>query len=259
MPLTPVAITTWARPHCPRRAVGAAQLDGPASLRIVIAAADEFRAGPEVQLHGVDIGFEPVGELVLRDVGRPVRRERHVGQVIDLDLVVQGQRVIALAPIVADPRLAVDDQRVDLELLQPRGDRQPGLSAADHQHIGVAVGIFGGGLAQVEPVGPAEVARIGLSAWTCMALLLLEALQFLECRQQRPGLQPVAIAGIGDQPHDAVATAGRRLEFEDRLDRGGAGAHHPAGGGALGIDAEIMRRAAAGHVPAVPRGSQRRG
>ncbi len=165
---------------------------------------------------------------------------------IDLDLVVQGQRVIALAPIVADPRLAVDDQRVDLELLQPRGDRKPGLSAADHQHIGVAVGIFGGGLAQVEPVGPAEVARIGLAAWPRMALLLLETLQLFQCRQQRPGLQPVAIAGIGDQPHDTVAATGRRLEFEDRLDRLSAGAHHSAGRGALGIDAEVMRRAAAG-------------
>ena len=81
-----------------------------------------------------DIGLEPVGELVLGDIDRPVRRERHIGQVIDLHLIVQRQRVIALAPVVADARLAVDDQRIDLQLLQPRRDRKPGLSAADHQH-----------------------------------------------------------------------------------------------------------------------------
>ena len=60
-----------------------------------------------------------------------------------MHLVVQRQRVIALAPVVADARLAVDDQRVDLQLLQARRDRKPGLAAADHQHGRIAVGVVG--------------------------------------------------------------------------------------------------------------------
>ena len=199
-----------ARMHGALAAVGAAQRHGPAAGLLVVAAALELGLGPEVQLHAVDIGFEPVGELVLRDVGRPVRRKQHVGQVIDLHLVVQRQRVVALAPVVADPRLAVDDQRVDLQLLQPRGDAQPGLAAADHQHGRVAVGIFGRRLAQIEPVRPAEIARIGLAARPRDAELLLEAFQLLQRGQQRPGFQPVAVGGIRDQAQDAVAAAQSR-------------------------------------------------
>ena len=116
-----------ARMHGARAAVGAAQHHRPASFGLVVAAALEFGAGPEVQLHGFDIGLEPVGELVLGDIDRPVRRERHVGQVVDLHLIVQRQRMIALAPVVADARLAVDDQRIDLQLLSaaPRSKARP--------------------------------------------------------------------------------------------------------------------------------------
>ena len=78
---------------------------------------------------------------------------------IDVDLVVQRQRVIALAPVVADARVAVDDQRIDAELLQPRGDAQPGLPASDDQHGGIAVGISALSRATVGPVLGAEVAR----------------------------------------------------------------------------------------------------
>src|SRR5262252_96183 len=97
----------------PLTPVGATKLDRPTSLRLVVAAAGELGAGPAVELHAVHIGFEPRGELVLRDIGRPVRRKRHVGQVVDVHLVVQDQRVITVAPVVADALLAIDDQRVD--------------------------------------------------------------------------------------------------------------------------------------------------
>ena len=40
--------------------------------------------------------------------------------------------MIALAPVVADALVAVDNQRIDTELMQARGDRQPGLSSADN-------------------------------------------------------------------------------------------------------------------------------
>ena len=80
-----------------------------------------------------------------------------------MHLIVQDQRVIALAPVVADALFAIDDQRIDLQLREARGDRKSGVSAADHEHIRVAIGIFGGGLSDVEPVGTAEIARIGLA------------------------------------------------------------------------------------------------
>ncbi len=63
---------------------------------------------------------------------------------VDVHLVVQDERVIAIAPVVADARLAIDDQRIDAQLLEARGDRKPGLSAADHEHGRVAVGIGDG-------------------------------------------------------------------------------------------------------------------
>ena len=227
------------RVHHAPGSVGAAQHHRPAAGRLVIGAALELGGGPVVELHGLDIGLEPVGELVLGDIDRPIRRERHVGQVVDLHLVVQRQRVVALAPVVADARPAVDDQGVDLQLLQPRRDRKPGVSAADHQHVGIAVGIFGRLLAQVEPVGAAKVARIGLAARPQGSELLLKALQLVERGEQRPRLQPVAVGGIRDQPQDAAAAAHRGFEFEDRLDRDGAGAGHPAWRGPIGVDLEI--------------------
>ncbi len=230
------------RMHFARRAVGAAQRHVPALLRLVIRAAREFGAGPEVELHAFDIALEPVGELVLRNVGRPVRRKRHIGQVVDLHLVVQRQRVIAFAPVVADARLAVDDQRVDPQLLEARGDRKSGMAAADHQHDRIAVGIFGIGLAQVEPVGAAEIPRIGVAARPRHAELLLVALEFLERGQQRPGFQALAIGRVRDQPQDTAAAALAGFKPEDRLDRAGAGAGHPARRGAIGIDPETAGR-----------------
>ena len=67
------------------------------------------------------------------------RRERHVGQVVDLDLVVQRERVVALAPVVADALVLVDDERVDADLPEPGRDGQTRLAAADDQHRRLAV------------------------------------------------------------------------------------------------------------------------
>ena len=147
-----------------RGAVGPAQRDLPPAFVFVVSAAREFGRGPVVQLHRLDIGLEPVGELVLRDIGRPVRRKRHVGQVVDLHLVVQGQRVIAVAPVVTDALSAVHDQRIDLQLPQACGDRKPGLPAADDEYDRIPLDILGGGSPEVEPVGAAKIARIGLTA-----------------------------------------------------------------------------------------------
>ena len=235
-----------ARMHRPRGAVGSPQRHLPATFGRVIDTALEFGAGPEVELHGVDIGFEPVGELVFRDIDRPVRRERHIGQVIDLHLIMQRQRVVALAPVVADTGFAIDDQRIDPELLQSCGDRKACLAATDHQHIGLAVGIFHGFPALIEPVRSFEIARIGLAARPRIALLLLEALEFIEHCEQRPSLQCVAVGLIRNQPQDSAAAPDRRFELKDRLDRTGSRAGDAARCGAIGIDAEAGGRGARG-------------
>ena len=189
-----------ARVHDALAAVGAAQRDVPLPALVVVAAADKRGAGPEIQLQRLDIRFEPVRQLVLRDIDRQGRRERHIGQVIDVHFVVQRQRMVALAPVVADALMPVDDQRVDAELMQPRGDRQSGLAAADHEHRRIAVGI--GALAgeTVEPVVGAEIARcdcpvrarrLNASSWPRSSCRV---------RVQRPGAQARALR-VGHQAH----------------------------------------------------------
>ena len=46
----------------------------------------------------------------------------HVRKVIDVRLIVQDQRVIAIPPIVADATLAIDNQRVYAQLCQACSD-----------------------------------------------------------------------------------------------------------------------------------------
>jgi hypothetical protein len=106
---------------------------------------------------------------------------------INLHLVVQRQGMVALAPVVADALLAVDDQRIDPQLLQPRRDRQPRMTAADHQHVRIAAGVLRLRLAQIEPVGSAKIPRIGFAARPLGADLLLKPLELAEFGQQRPG------------------------------------------------------------------------
>ena len=74
-------------------------------------------------------------------------------------LVVQDQRVITIAPVVADARFTVHDERVDPQLRQAGGDRKPSLSSADNEHRGIPIDILGGGGPEVEPVRPAKIAR----------------------------------------------------------------------------------------------------
>ena len=39
--------------------------------------------------------------------------EAHIEKVIDVHLIMQNEGVIALPPVFADPRIAIDDQRID--------------------------------------------------------------------------------------------------------------------------------------------------
>ena len=157
-----------------------------------------------------------------------------------MHLVVQGQRVIALAPVVADALRAVHDQRIDVQLIQARGDRKPGLPAANDQHDGIPVDIRGGRFPEVKPIGAAKVARIGFAFRPRCADLFLEPFDFVERCEQCPRFH-AAIGGIGHKPQDAVAAAFGGFESEDRFDRVGAGAHHMAGRSPAGIGPEASR------------------
>src|SRR6185312_9110748 len=76
--------------------------------------------------------------------------------------------------------------------------------------------------ALVEPVGPAEVARIGLAGGAPAPDPLLMAPELLERGEQAPGAQRPAV--LACQPHHAAAAPVDRLEVEDRLHRLDAGA-----------------------------------
>ncbi len=111
-----------ARPHDAFHPIRTPEPDVPLLHSLIVGPAEKLRSGPEVQLHALGIGLEPICQLVLWNEDWPCRRKRHVRQVVDVHFVVQRQRMIALAPIVADPRLAVDDDHVDAELNQPGRD-----------------------------------------------------------------------------------------------------------------------------------------
>ena len=113
---------------------------------------------------------------------------------------MQRQRVITIAPVVTDARFTVHNQRIDLQLRQACGDRKPGLPAAHNQHNRIPKDVLGGGFPEVEPIGAAKIARIGLTSRARFPDLFLEPIYFVECCVQRPCFEPVAIVGIGDEP-----------------------------------------------------------
>jgi hypothetical protein len=172
--------------------------------------------------------------------------------VIHVHLVVQRQRVVALAPAVADARPAIDDQRVDLELREPRGDREPGLAAADHEHGRIAVRILRRGSPQVEPVRSAEVARVRLALGARPPDHFLDSVQLVERGEQRPRSRCVAVR-FRKQADDAAAATLHGLEAEDRFDRFCAGARHFARLGSLRIHAKAGGLSRLRNGVAVPR------
>ncbi len=154
--------------------------------------------------------------------------------------------MVALAPVVADARPAVDDERIDAALREARTDRKPGLSAADDQHRRLAVGVRSRGLAQVEPVRPAEVAGVRLSRRPEAPGVLLVAFQLVQRGEQRP--RPGFVGSTWEKSQHAVALAGRRLEPEQRLDALGSGARNVARRRAVRVDAESAGEGVRGMV-----------
>ena len=126
-----------------------------------------------------------------------------------MHLVVQRQRVIAGAPIVADARLAVDDQRVHSGRTQPRGYGQPGLPGAHHDHGRVVRVVYGGTAAAVEPVLATEAARV------IRLGVARRRMQRVQRGDDRPGPHG---AWPGDQAHNARSSAVSGLERDQRLD-----------------------------------------
>ena len=149
-----------ARPYLAGRTVVALQRQCPTPTGIVVGACSECCAGPDVEFHRLGIELEPVGQFVLGDINRPRLGKRQVGEVIDEHLVVQRQRVIALAPIVADTRMPVDNERVDAKSTKARGEGEPGLSRAHDHACGIAIIKGLRFAAAVEPVVATERARI---------------------------------------------------------------------------------------------------
>ena len=84
---------------------------------------------------------------------------------IDMHFVVQGQRMVAFAPIVADPFVPVDDQRVDVELTEPGGDVETGLPGTDDNDLWIAIFICLCGFALIEPIRSPEVSGVRFGLW----------------------------------------------------------------------------------------------
>src|SRR5215467_8195660 len=142
--------------------------------------------------------------------------------------------MVARAPVVADTLVPIDDQRIDAELMQARGNRKPGLAAADNKHRGIAI-VISARLAQaVGPVLGAEIARaVGLRP---DSECLFVSSEFFERRDDRPGAQA---GGIWSETDNAGTAAEGGFECEQRFDRFGAGAGDPARRRSLRRDMKI--------------------
>src|SRR6202000_1319523 len=81
------------------------------------------RGVPVAEFQALRVHLEPVADLVLRREHRPARRERNVGQVVVPDWVVQREGLVALAPRVTRSLVALEDDRRDPKLAQPRTQR----------------------------------------------------------------------------------------------------------------------------------------
>lgn len=128
------------------------------------------------------------------------------------DRVVQAQGVVAAAPLVAGPGVLVDDERRHTEPLEPRGEADAALPAADDEDVGLGVDAEGLDLllSLVEPVLRRDVDAVLGTARSARAGRLGVVLERLRTRQQGPG-QAVA------DPDEPLAGEGGVAEGEPRL------------------------------------------
>src|SRR5258708_11670060 len=128
------------------------------------------------------------------------------------DGVVQGQRLVALAPCVAGPRIAVDDDGRHVELAQPRAKGDATLPAAHDDHVWLSdmAELLRFAPALLEPGLPVPYGAVLGSNRSPVMLRLFEAFEILQRRQQRLGF---AIP----EPEMTYAPAGRGLELDPAL------------------------------------------
>jgi len=167
----------------------AQHLDRPAALGFVEAGLHAFGFRPVVQLHDLGVHLQPVTDLVFRREDRPVLREGQVGHVVVPDRVMQAQRLVATAPLVAGALGLVDDQCRHAEALESCAKAEAALATADHQ----AVGLFGDAqrgflvAALFQPVALVGQAMAVFGAqWATASERFLVALQLAHGGQQRP-------------------------------------------------------------------------
>ena len=170
------------------------------------------RGAPVVELHHPRVHLQPVADLVLGREDGPVLGELDVRQVVVPDRVVQAERLVALAPGVAGALVALDDDRRDVELAQPRSERDAALPAADDHDVGLlGVAELGGlALAPLEPGQPVAGGAVVDALRPPRARRLLVALELVERGQQRPRLAVLAQAQV------ALARARRRSRTRAR-------------------------------------------
>ncbi len=173
----------------------------------VVAGALRGGGPPVVELHHARVHLEPVGDLVLGREHRPVRRELHVRQVVVPHRIVQAQRLVAVAPRVTGPGVALDDDRRYAQLAQPRAEGDPALPAADDHHVRLdgAPQLLGLALTILEPRLPFGVRAVDDALRPPRPETLLVTLELIERGQERPGLAV-------DQPEVAAAATAFGLE-----------------------------------------------
>ena len=172
-------------------------LDRPLLGVLVVRRPDALARAPVVELHHLRVHLQPVTDLVLRREDRPVLRELDVRKVVVPDRIVEAQRLVAVAPRVARPRVLLDDDRGHTELLEASTEADPSLPTADDHRVRLHGRAEGGlvGLLALEPA-LALLERTVLDALRAGgATRLLVTLQLDKRRQQRPAL-PITEADV---------------------------------------------------------------
>jgi hypothetical protein len=77
--------------------------------------------------------------------------KREEGKVIREDLVVQAERVVPTAPVVADALVSFDQQAGHAHRLEVRGDEESGLASSEYEHGRVLRNLFELGSALLAP------------------------------------------------------------------------------------------------------------
>src|SRR5260221_3020318 len=107
--------------------------------------------------------------------------------------------------------MSVDDERIDAKLMQARGDRKPGLSAANDNDRRIVIGISARLGEAVTPVFGAEITRAVASRMFLECFFV--AFELLQRRDDRPGAQPRRRLRIVNEAHDTAAAADGCFEF----------------------------------------------